>query len=83
VQIHWFDELESTQTYLKEGLKQGRLSSPVAIAAAKQTGGIGSRGNGWIGLEGNLFFSFAIARDELPSDLPLESSSIYFSYLMK
>lgn len=83
MQILWFDELESTQTYLKEELKQGRLKSPVAIAAAKQTDGIGSRGNGWIGLEGNLFFSFAIARKELPSDLALESSSIYFSYLLK
>ncbi len=83
MQIHWFDELESTQTYLKEELKQGRLKSPVAIAAARQTGGIGSRGNSWIGLEGNLFFSFAIARDELPDDLSLESSSIYFSYLLK
>jgi BirA family biotin operon repressor/biotin-[acetyl-CoA-carboxylase] ligase len=83
VQIHWFDELESTQIYLKEELKQGRLKSPVAIVASRQTGGIGSRGNGWIGLEGNLFFSFAIARNELPSDLALESSSIYFSYLLK
>ncbi len=83
MQIHWFDELESTQNYLKEELKQGRLKSPVAIAAARQTGGIGSRGNSWIGLEGNLFFSFAIARDELPDDLSLESSSIYFSYLLK
>lgn len=83
MQIHWFDELESTQTYLKEELKQGRLKSPVAIVANRQTDGIGSRGNGWIGLEGNLFFSFAIARTELPSDLALESSSIYFSYLLK
>ena len=83
MQILWFDELESTQTYLKEELKQGRLKSPVAIAAARQTGGIGSRGNGWNGLEGNLFFSFCISRDLLPSDLPLESSSIYFSYILK
>jgi BirA family biotin operon repressor/biotin-[acetyl-CoA-carboxylase] ligase len=83
VQIFWFDELGSTQTYLKDKLRTGELHSPVAIAAHKQTEGIGSRGNSWIGLEGNLFFSFAISRDELPSDLALESSSIYFSYLLK
>ena len=83
MQIFWFDELGSTQTYLKQKLKSGELSSPVAIVADKQTEGIGSRGNSWIGLDGNLFFSFAISRDDLPSDLALESSSIYFSYLFK
>lgn len=34
-------------------------------------------------MEGNLFLSFALCRDELPFDLPLESCSIYFSYLLK
>ncbi|HIC44270.1 MAG TPA: biotin--[acetyl-CoA-carboxylase] ligase [Sulfurimonas sp.] len=83
MEILWFDELSSTQTYLKEKLKEGKLSSPIAIVASRQTQGIGSRGNSWIGLEGNLFFSFAIARDTLPMDLALESSSIYFSYILK
>ena len=83
MQILWFDELGSTQTYLKEKLRSGELSSPVAIVASKQTDGIGSRGNSWIGLDGNLFFSFAISRDTLPNDLSLESSSIYFSYILK
>jgi BirA family biotin operon repressor/biotin-[acetyl-CoA-carboxylase] ligase len=83
VQIYWFDELSSTQSYLKEKLGSKELVSPVAIAAHRQTQGVGSRGNTWIGMEGNLFFSFALSRDALPSDLPLESSSIYFSYLLK
>jgi len=83
VQIYYFDELGSTQTYLKEKLSVGELSSPVCIVASKQTDGIGSRGNSWIGLDGNLFFSFAYSRHNLPSDLALESSSIYFSYLLK
>lgn len=83
MRIFWFDELDSTQTYLKEKLRRGELSSPVAIVASKQTDGIGSRGNSWIGLDGNLFFSFAIARHNLPNDLSLESSSIYFSYILK
>jgi len=83
VQIYWFDELESTQTYLKERLKSEEYASPVAVVAKRQTRGIGSRGNEWIGLDGNLFFSFAISRSELPDDLSLESSSIYFSYILK
>ena len=83
MQIYWFDALGSTQTYLKQKLKSGELHSPVAIVAEKQTDGVGSRGNSWIGLEGNLFFSFAIDRNKLPKDLALESSSIYFSYILK
>lgn len=83
MQIFWFDELGSTQTYLKDKLKTGELHSPVAIVAHKQTDGLGSRGNSWIGMEGNLFLSFALSKDELPVDLALESSSIYFSYLLK
>jgi len=83
VQIYWFDELSSTQSYLKEKLGSKELVSPVAIAVHRQTQGIGSRGNAWIGMDGNLFFSFALSRNALPLDLPLESSSIYFSYLLK
>ena len=30
-----------------------------------------------------IFFSFAIKIDELPTDLKLESASIYFAYLLK
>lgn len=48
-----------------------------------QTQGRGSRGNHWIGEEGNFFISFAIGRDVLPGDLKLESSSIYFAYILK
>ena len=34
-------------------------------------------------MDGNLFLSFSIHLDELPNDLKLESSSIYFSYILK
>jgi len=51
--------------------------------AKKQTAGIGSRDNSWEGGDGNLFFSFAVNIDDLPKDLPLNSVSIYFSYIMK
>lgn len=83
MQIHYFDELESTQKYLIEKLKKRELNAPVSVVALKQSAGYGSRGNSWISSEGNLFFSFAIALKELPSDLKLESISIYMSYLLK
>lgn len=83
MEIHWFDRLESTQTHLIDGLKNGNVSVPVCVGAALQTTGRGSRGNRWIGGEGNLFLSLALARSSLPEDLKLESSSIYFAFLMK
>lgn len=83
VEIHWFDELESTQAYLIQALKADRLKAPVCVGASLQTDGKGSRGNTWISNEGNLFISVAIHRSQLPNDLKLESSSIYFAFIMK
>jgi len=83
VDIHWFESLESTQSFLLEELKASRLKAPVCVGAVSQTEGKGSRGNSWIGERGNLFLSVAIARSSLPEDLKLESSSIYMAYLMK
>jgi len=45
--------------------------------------GIGSQNNKWEGKDGNLFFSFIVSLDDLPSDLPLQSISIYFAYIFK
>lgn len=81
--IHWFDTLDSTHQYLLSSLREGTLLASCAIGATKQTNGIGSRGNSWIGEVGNFFFSFCVEEKQLPPDLPLASSSIYFSALMK
>jgi len=54
----------------------------LALICSNQTDGVGSRGNSWIGEEGNFFASIAIKRESLPEDLPLISSSIYFGWLM-
>jgi len=83
VEIYWFDRIESTQSHLLEALKAKTLIPPVCVGASIQTMGKGSRGNEWIGREGNLFISLAVSRLDLPSDLKLESASIYFSFLMK
>lgn len=83
MEILWFDELESTQAYLIEALKEKKLKAPVCVGTSLQTKGKGSRGNVWIGEVGNLFISVAIHRSQLPNDLKLESSSIYFAFVMK
>jgi len=83
LEIVYFDELESTQTYLVKNILNKKIYPPIAVVAKRQTKGVGSRDNSWEGGEGNLFFSFAISLKELPKDLPIGSASIYFSFIMK
>ena len=83
MQISYLESIDSTQRYLKELLREKKAVPPLAVVANMQTAGVGSRGNTWQGYRGNLFLSFAIASEALPSDLKLESSSIYFAYLLK
>jgi BirA family biotin operon repressor/biotin-[acetyl-CoA-carboxylase] ligase len=83
LKILFLESVDSTQTYLKERVRSGEIEIPSAVVAQLQTQGIGSRGNAWRGLDGNLFFSFVLPLDSLPKDLKLESSSIYFSFLLK
>lgn len=77
------DKVDSTHTYLKEYIQENGYKELTAVVTQYQTNGIGSRGNSWSGLEGNLFFSFVLKQDKLPEDLPLQSASIYFSYILK
>ncbi len=81
--ILWFDSLPSTQAYLIDALKAQTLTPPVCIGARLQLAGKGSRGNDWIGEEGNLFVSLALPLSLFPEDLKLESSSIYMAWLMR
>lgn len=83
MEIIYFDEIDSTQKYLIEKIKSKELLPPVAVVAKKQKNGIGSRGNRWIGENGNLFFSFSLFLNTLANDLPIQSLSIYFSYILK
>ena len=83
MEILYCNSLESTQTYLIEALKSKKLRTPICVVAKEQTAGIGSRDNSWEGGDGNLFFSFAVSLEDLPTDLALSSASIYFSFIMK
>ncbi|MDN5093575.1 biotin--[acetyl-CoA-carboxylase] ligase [Aliarcobacter butzleri] len=77
------DEVDSTHKYLKEYISKNEYTNPLCIVTDLQTQGIGSRGNSWIGKKGNLFFSFTLDINSLPKDLPLQSTSIYFTYILK
>ena len=82
MEIIFLDSVESTHTYLKEYIKKYGYSRPLAIVTQFQTNGLGSRNNSWEGKKGNLFFSFIIDKTLLPDDLPIQSSSIYFSFIL-
>jgi len=64
-------------------IKNDEIKAPVAIVSDEQSAGIGSRNNEWHSLNGNLFFSFAWAIKDLPKEMEIVSSSIYFSYILK
>jgi len=83
LEIIYYECLESTQKKLVELVKEGKINSNTAIVAKKQTNGVGSRNNSWQAKDGDLLFSFAIKKDDLPEDLPISSASIYFAFLMK
>ena len=81
--IFYLKEVNSTQIYLKDYIKKNGYKKPLLVYTHKQTNGIGSRNNIWIGVEGNLFFSYVIDIKSLPKDLPIQSASIYFSFILK
>jgi BirA family biotin operon repressor/biotin-[acetyl-CoA-carboxylase] ligase len=79
----YLESIDSTHTYLKNYIKTNSYKNPLSVITQHQTKGIGSRNNDWDGEDGNLFFSFVISKNELPLDLPLQSASIYFSFILK
>ncbi len=83
LEILFYDCLPSTQKYLADAIRSREITKSCAVIAKKQFAGIGSRNNSWEGKEGDLLFSFAIEKERLPQDLPINSTSIYFAFLMK
>ena len=77
------EQVNSTHTYLKEYILKNGFEESLCIFTDYQTNGLGSRGNSWSGKKGNLFFSFVIKKEFLPSDLPLQSVTIYVSFILK
>ncbi len=83
MEICYFDRLDSTHLFCERKIREGSLRPPIAVVAHRQEAGVGTGENRWESLEGNLFLSFVLERQSLPSDLPLASASIYYAYLMK
>jgi len=83
LEIISLDSVNSTQNYLIDAINSNKLKAPIGVISKVQTNGVGSRDNSWSGDSGDLFCSFAINLQDLPSDLPLASASIYFSFIMK
>ncbi len=83
LEIVYFEKLDSTHKFLLKKLKSNEFKSPIMIVAKNQENGVGTHTNRWISLEGNLFVSFSILKDDLPKDLELQSVSIYFAYILK
>lgn len=81
--IEFLDECGSTHIEICERIKLGIQKPPFAICTKRQSSGIGSRGNEWIGLDGNLFLSFCMHKNDLSQDICDSSISIYFSMIMK
>ncbi|STQ86252.1 biotin--[acetyl-CoA-carboxylase] ligase [Helicobacter muridarum] len=81
MRLYFFKEISSTQEFLYSYLKNKSDDIPILVVALHQTNGIGSRANKWISPNEGIYFSFAIHKSYLPSDLPLQSSSIYFGWL--
>ncbi len=83
MEIVYLKSIDSTHKYLKKFIESNGYKNPLAIVTQNQTDGIGSRDNKWIGSEGNLFFSFVIDKNLIADDLPVQSYSIYFSFVLK
>ena len=83
MQVEFVEQMPSTQEFLVGTVREGRIAPPFAIAADRQLAGIGSRGNGWQSVSGNLAFSFCVAQTDLPADVPPQSASIYFAMIMQ
>ena len=81
--IEFVESCDSTQTQIISNLKNGIIAPPYCLVANSQNAGLGSRGNAWESVSGNLYFSFCVSQNALPSDLPINSASIYFAFLMK
>jgi len=78
--IKYFKEIDSTQKYLLKKVEKEDLNY-YCIWSEYQTNGMGTKNRKWIAKKGNLFFSFIVNLNEF-NFVPVQSLSVYFSYLM-
>ena len=78
-----FKTLPSTQSYLLDEIKKGKIKEEKCVCTRIQSAGLGSRGNTWDGDDLGLYFSFCVYKNNLPKDLKLQSASIFFGFIFK
>lgn len=61
-----FDEIDSTNKFLKENSKE--IDEGTVVLAKRQTNGYGRRGNSWAGTEGGVFLSILLKPDKVIND---------------
>ena len=83
MEIFCIEKIPSTHAYMCEAVRKGEIKEACAIYALEQSAGLGSRENEWQSSKGNLHLNFCLNLSELPSDLNLSSTSIYFSFILK
>ena len=83
MKLIYLEKVQSTQTYIKNYLQNINKEENICFYTFEQISGLGSQNNKWEGKKGNLFFSFSVDINKLPKDLPLQSVSIYFAYILK
>ena len=76
MKFKFFDEINSTNTYLR---RQLRIEEFEVIVAKKQTDGKGKRESVWISNEGAALFSFAVADNNSELD---EKITIFAGYIV-
>ena len=84
--IHWFDEVESTNLIVKDCIRNAKGDGPCGfVAVAKsQTGGKGMRGHSWSSPEGGLYFSLLLEptlQPEKLSEIPLRIATVVMDAL--
>lgn len=82
MEIIWLDEIESTQTFLIDSIKNGSLKPNISVGTNNQTGGRGRRGDSWEFHEGSLALSVAIEKSDLPDSMPLSATAIFAGFIL-
>lgn len=75
MKILFVKKISSTQEFLLANPREN-----LCIATQNQTNGIGARGTAWEKAKSGLYFSFMVARQLLPEDVPTQSLGIFFAW---
>lgn len=79
--IH-FDQIESTQNYLKDNFESLSIEhKDILVSAQHQTKGIGRRGNSWKALSNSLLLSFNLNANEVLTLTSLEMGVLIVKFI--